>query len=352
MITHLKIGIIFTAYNVAPYLEKCLAPWFNLKNQINLKFAINSGMFSDYKKLGFTNKNAQTLEIINKYEFDYSMFPNENSFLLDEDDSRNYCLNYLQNHEKCDLIWFVDGDEIYREDEILNAIKFIEKTSDIDVYSVMFKNFTFNNMLHADFERINIYRTDRGKGLDRIYFDSHVIYNDGANYKEKSTCCIPKELLFIDHYSWLTDDTRTLEKIEYQKIRYEGNNLDDKCAYIIKNHDLFFSKKFYDNRNESYPVLHEFSEINDTRFLIDYKYFEKKLYIYLSPKDKNRIDFLNLKLFDNTNNKLILDWSFDIFPIIRLWHTCNLNGVYKLEISQNRKILHMENLYINYKISE
>lgn len=345
MISNLKIGILFTAYNCDPYLERCFAPWFNLKNKINLKFAINSGMFSEYKKLGFTNKNTKTLEIIKKYKFDY-FISTENSDLLEEDESRNNCLNYLKDIEKCDLIWFVDGDEIYKENEILNTIEFIENTPEIDCYTIMLRNFIFDEKYHSDFERVNIYRTDRGNGLDRIYFDSHLLYKDGTNTFAKRSFRIHKKLLFVDHYTWLTNDSRTLEKIEYQKIRYDGKNIDSICSYVFYNNDLFFNKKYYDERNFNYSVLHEFSNISDTRFTIDYNYKEKKLYI----SSNDTIDSLNIKLFDCNTNNLILDWSFDISCISRYWHICELNGIYKLEISNNERIIHMENFYVNYKL--
>lgn len=339
----LKIGILFTAYNCHDYVEKSLQPWFNLKNKINLRFAVNSGMFKMYEKLGFSNKNFQTLQILNKYKFDYFINTNDTD-LLEEDESRNKCLRFLQDEEKCDLIWFVDADEIYKEDEIFKAIDFINNTESIDWYAIMLRNYIFDGKCHLDFERVNIYRTDRGNGLDRIYFDSHLLYKDGSNTFAKTNCPIPKKLLFVDHYTWMTNDSRTLEKIQYQKVRYDGDNPESKCSYLYYNNDLFFNKKYFDERNHNYPVMHEFSEIVDTRFIVDYNFKEKRLYI----SSNDAIDFLNLKLYKE--DTLIFEWNLDIDCIYRHWHTCDLNGKYKLQISCNNNILHQENIYINHKL--
>ena len=41
-LNNLKIGVLFTAYNCGNYINECLNPWFNLKNNFNFKFAINT----------------------------------------------------------------------------------------------------------------------------------------------------------------------------------------------------------------------------------------------------------------------------------------------------------------------
>ena len=51
---NLKIGVLFTAYNCAEYVQYCLNPWFNLKNTVNgrLKKLKLISKYLKKKKLG------------------------------------------------------------------------------------------------------------------------------------------------------------------------------------------------------------------------------------------------------------------------------------------------------------
>lgn len=340
---NLKIGILFTAYNCADYINDCLIPWFNLKNTFNLKFAINTGMFKMYKDLGFPDRNAETLNILYNYRFDY-LINTKDSVLLDEDTSRNSCLNYLKDIQGCDLIWLVDADEIYTESQIVNTINYIYNNPSTDYYNIYFRNYTFADKLHLDFNRPNIYWCDKNGGIDRFHFDCHVLYKDGSLYHQRSGLNIPKNILFIEHYSWLSTDSRSKEKIEYQKNRHHGN-VDIRCSFVYYDNDLFFNKNFYDQRNVNYPVLHEFSDIKDLRFSIDYILQEKKIYINSSES----LDFFRIKLFDSDDNTK-LDWSTSIASHLKYWHIVDLDGIYKLEIYDNEILVHRQNIYINFKM--
>jgi len=341
---NLKIGVLFTAYNCAEYVQYCLNPWFNLKNTFNFKFAINSGMFKAYKDLGHPDRNSETLNAIYKYRFDY-LINTKDSLLLDEDGSRNSCLNYLKDIQGCDLIWLVDADEVYKENEIINTINYIRQNSSPDWYSTSFRNYTFDKNYHLDFERPNIYWTNRNDGIDRFYFDSHVLYKDGNLYNKKIGTHIPKTVLFIDHYSWLTNDTRSVEKIEYQKNRHHGD-IDIKCSYLYKNKELFFNKSFYEKRRVNYPTLHEFTNSIDNRISIEYDFYEKKLII----RPSEEINSATFKIYDSKNN-LILNWSTYVTNPLTYWHDVDLDGSYTFEMYCDSKLAHLQKIHINTKMT-
>jgi len=340
---NLKIGVLFTAYNCADYINGCLNSWFNLRKNFNFKFAVNSGMFKIYKELGFPDRNLETLNILYKYRFDY-LINTKDSVLLDEDTSRNNCLNYLKDIQGCDLIWLVDADEVYTESQIINTINFIRNNPEPDWYSILLRNFTFTDKFHLDFDRPNIYWTDRNNGIDRFHFDSHVLYKDGALYNQKNGLCIPKNILFIDHYSWLTNDTRSAEKIEYQKNRHHGE-IDTKCSYVYKDRELFFNKNFYEKRKVNHPFLHEFLNIIDNRFTIGYDYFDKHFYIMPSEEINN----VNLKIY-NLGKNVIFDRICDIRSPFKYWFAIDLIGSFKLEIYVDNKLTHEENFHIDTKM--
>jgi hypothetical protein len=340
----LKIGVLFTAYNCADYLNECLKPWFDLKKHLNLKFAINTGMFKIYKDLNFPNRNKETLDIIYNYRFDY-LLNSHDSVNLDEDTSRNLCLNYLKDIQGCDLIWLVDGDEVYNYLEIENTIDFILKNITYDWYSICMRNFTFEKKYHLDFDRPNIFWVARNQGMNKFVFDAHLQYNDGTLFYDHINICIPKNILFVDHYSWLQSDTRSKEKIEYQKIRHHGE-IDTRSSYIMNDNDeLFFNKNFYEKRNLLCPLLHEYLHVFDNRISISYDKNQKKLFIISTELINNT----TIQIFDSANS-LIMNWNVDLSNQYFLWHLVDLDGCHKLNIFVDNKLIHCQNLYVNFKM--
>ncbi len=243
-----KIGLLFTAYNCENYINSCLDPWIKLKEKHNIKIAANSGMFSDYKDLGFENKNQGTLDKLNQYKFDYFIKTDDQN-LLDEDSSRNKCLNYLINEQNCDLIWILDADEIYKELEIENIINYVNK-NDALYYSVNFKNYLFTKDYSSDYLPPRIFWTNKNSGIKKFHFDNHITYNDNSVSEVFPHHEIPKDVAYVDHYSWLAEDSRTKEKIIYQNKRFAGEE-NAKCAFVWDNNYncLLFNEYFYQKRN-------------------------------------------------------------------------------------------------------
>jgi autotransporter strand-loop-strand O-heptosyltransferase len=243
-----KIGLLLTAYNCENYVNPCLDPWMKLKEKHNIKIAVNSGMFSDYKALGFENRNQGTLDKLNKYKFDYFIKTDDQN-LLDEDSSRNKCLNYLINEQHCDLIWILDADEIYKELEIENIINYVNK-NDALYYSVNFKNYLFTKDYSSDYLPPRIFWTNKNSGIKKFHFDNHITYNDNSVSEALPHHEIPKNVAYVDHYSWLAEDSRTKEKIIYQNKRFAGEE-NAKCAFVWDdNYDcLIFNENFYQKRN-------------------------------------------------------------------------------------------------------
>ena len=251
-----KIGLLLTAYNCENYINPCLDPWMKLKEKYNIKIAVNSGMFSDYKALGFENRNQGTLDKLNKYKFDYFIKTDDQN-LLDEDSSRNKCLNYLINEQHCDLIWILDADEIYKELEIENIINYVNK-NDALYYSVNFKNYLFTKDYSTDYLPPRIFWTNKNSGIKKFHFDNHITYNDNSVSEMFPHHEIPKNIACVDHYSWLAEDSRTKEKIIYQNKRFAGEE-NAKCSFVWDdNYDcLIFNEDFYQKRNVQKPFNYE-----------------------------------------------------------------------------------------------
>ena len=245
----LKIGILLSAYNSENYIDECLEPWFKLKKDHDIVIGCNSGMYKEYVNFGFKPKNKETLVKLLNYDLDFLISTGPNS-LLDENDSKNNILDILK--DKCDLVWILDSDEFYTENDIINIIKYISENPQFDWYSVNFKNYTFSKNLWVEgFCPPRIFRTNRNGGINKFYFDNHINYNDGSAFDDKPNSSIPRNIAHIKHYCWLDDDTRSKEKVKYQEQRFTNG-----CSFewLENENRLIFSDKHYGLET---PILHE-----------------------------------------------------------------------------------------------
>jgi hypothetical protein len=157
----------------------------------------------------------------------------------------------------------LDGDEEYTSNQIENIMDFIVRHPTYDYYTVPFKNLTFKENLFNDYFRESIFRTNRHGGISHYYFDSFLTYNDGTITQQALGIEIPKSVSYVKHYSWLDDDTRSMDKIPYQKWRYVGHDgklsEDCRCAFEWnqETNKLEYSKSFYQCRQMEIPTLHE-----------------------------------------------------------------------------------------------
>lgn len=359
----MKIGVLLTAYNCEKYIDKCLEPWLKLKDEYDFVIACNSGMFRDYLELGIPEKNQGTInKLITKQLDCLTIISGKN--LIDEDHSRDISLDFLNGGRfargtKCDLLIVIDGDEVFTEDNIRNILDFVMKNPDHDGYKINFKNHTIReNLFTYDYEHDRIYWMNRHGGIRRFFFDNRFEYGDHydgkSTYKYSDSLTIPKSVAYVDHYSWLSDDPRTKDKILYQRKRYHGINYEIpeeiRCAFEWNDEkdSLEFSKAFWSGRGLQIPILHEMQGSYSFEFKIEYNRFENKI---------------TIESFENSG-----DCVFEIFDINRNHiYTCNINlnkgnywvmpssynyeadenftGFY-IQVSRNGELIHQENIYL------
>jgi hypothetical protein len=352
----MKIGVLLTCYNCDDYVDDCLYHWVNLREKMDIVIACNSGMFRDYFDLGIPENNEKTLEKLISYKLDF-LVTTSGKNLLDEDSSRNLCLDFL-NKQACDLLIYLDGDEIYTEEQILKILEFIEKNPTYDSYDICFKNHTIRRGLFLNnFIRDSIFWMNRYQGIQRFYFDQKFVYNDpNANYSNKIT--IPREIAFVEHYSWLSDDPRTKIKISYQESRYCGSNgqvpIEARCAYKFPpgSKNLTFNTSFFSHYGEQIPILREIGEIYSFDLELNFN------------RDQNIIQIYNQKLngdylFSITDSNLSSwgNYSFHLQEGVNYW--INPSGLFHFDQDENFKyfnikitkggiLVHDENLYLKF----
>jgi hypothetical protein len=313
-------------------------------------------MFRDYFDLGIPENNKGTLEKLISNQLDFLVTTSGRN-LLDEDSSRNLSLDFLKKQD-CDLLVYLDGDEIYTEAQIISILDFIQDNPEFDQYGICFKNYTIEDDLFLNnFIRKSIYWMKRYGGINRFYFDSDFIYND-PNSIYTNTTVIPREVAFVDHYSWLSDDPRTRSKIKYQNTRYVGPNSDIpenlRCGFVWdeEKDKLNFNKDFWDHfRREQIPILRKQIGTNYTfDFELDF------------DRAENRINVINLKgigvyefVISDSNEQHVYTTHLNLHPGITYWIAPSnyrfFNEepeTYYLEISVSKDAdnVHSERLYL------
>jgi hypothetical protein len=351
----MKIGIIFAAYNCEEFVDKCLEPWFSLRDTHDLVLTVTSGRFSDYQKLGIPNKNKETLKKLVSWDFDYLSITGGEK-LLDEDTSRNRCLEYLKPYN-CDLIWLVDLDEFYTQAQILSILDYVRSNQEVNNFWINFKNYTIRYPLFLPWSRPTLYRNNIRGGISNFYFDSYFSYLDGTDIKDETKVTIPKEVAFVDHMSWVSRDA-VKDKIKYQNIRYCGPGgdfpLEARCSFKWdqESNRLEFNDLFYKFYNTQIPVLRESGLIFSSKIDISF------------DRNENRIDIFNFSeegictfLIEDFSGSQYGSFEIHLTPGVSYW--INPTGDVKLDLDpeckgirvrifKNENEIHSEKLHFKF----
>lgn len=344
----MKIGLVFSAFNSEKYIDECLSSWMSLKKDLDITISCTSNMYRDYLNYGIDPDNYGTLGKLIKYKLDYLMTSNGNIH-FDENESKNTSLNLLKN--SCDLIWILDADEIYTKEEILNILDFINSNPH-DWFSVNFQNYTINDKLWMDgFCPPRIFRTNRNGGIRQFYFDNHIEYNNGDKFDSKSNISIPRNIAWVKHYSWLSDDSRSHHKIVYQNQRFAGEE-NARCAFSWENNKLIFNKLFYSSRGLPTPILHETIDKLSKNFTINFNKDNNTFYVQNILKDGIflfKIYHGNTgELIYETNMSVVAGYEYFIYPSDIRYHENKDFEKYRIEVLLDNKIIHNEFLHTKY----
>jgi len=287
----MRVGIIFSLYGCERYMDRCLSPWIKLRKELNLVLTATNGMYNDFLNYGFEDRSHKSLIKAVGKDFDF-LISTTGEYLWDEQNSRNYALNYLKDRN-VDVVWVVDGDEFYTEDDIKNIINFISDNSEPDAYAVQFKNYTIKIPYWTEgFCRETIYWTNRNGGILDFHFDVFVRYNNGKTINEtRNFLRIPKSISYIDHYSWLSDDPRIPEKIIYQNGRFSGKE-GERCSFMYEDLGVLdFNPRFWEGRDLEVPILHETLGPHCTDFDLNFSRKNRNIDIF-NVSESRKYEFL------------------------------------------------------------
>lgn len=342
---NMKIGILFASYNCADYIDKCFQPWLNLREELNLVLASTNGRYDLSTKESDAKGSHSLLKLIGK-DLDFLVHSSGKDNRWSEEQSRTYMLNFM-NDQKVDLIWCVDADEFYSESDIRNIINYVKNNNEYDAYCVQFKNYVFQLPYWIEgFQKDVIYWTDRHGGIKCFNFDNDITYNNNSiTQTNNNKINIPKSIAYVEHYTWLDNDSRIPEKIRNQNIKYDGQ-IDAKCAYKYnENNKLIFNESFYKSRNLQIPVLRKLGEKKSYEFFMYPLRSENLIYITEINCEKD----LLFKIYNN--NIMLYQTELKIKPKINFFISLTTkfsdlkNITIIVEDSQISSIIHEENFY-------
>ena len=246
----MRFGIIFCGFNVEKYVEA------SLKNFIGRKDFFISAVsvpFSEYAQQSKFVDNTTNILIEYKKEGKISELVTEPHFIV-ESNARNLALNALSQYN-VDYYWMVDGDEIYTDENIDAIVNYVENSSKF-WYSVSLKNFVFDKKTHLEepFCPPRIFPSYKYGFFDpQFYWDNDLVYSkigstETCNFRSFSNEAIPKEVAWVDHYTWLNDE------IGQRKVKYQIDHFGH-CSFKWVEDHLEFVEIYFQKTGEKKPVL-------------------------------------------------------------------------------------------------
>jgi hypothetical protein len=263
----MTIGVLACLFDCATNLESVLRAWFNVDlkaNGVGFKIAAVSGMFKEYAELGYDERaldieTAGELLCSEKYPFDYLYIINSPYCIthksqlrfFSEAETRDFALRYLLS-EKVDIVWLLDGDEIYTTSQIESIVNYIRQNDSADWYSVNFKNYIFDGEVWIPgFHPPRLFWAKRHEGIEKFYSDNVILYCDGNKSVDLAGIIIPEETAHIKHLTWLHSSGK--KKYEYQ-MKHFGE-----CSYVwnYEENRLEFNEEYYKKYRLPLPILND-----------------------------------------------------------------------------------------------
>lgn len=254
----MRIGVLLSLFREKDFIEPCLAPWLALKQAgldivISVVYARFEG--NDLAETEDDGSIEKLHEYLERGDIDYCIFP---ANVLSEHAARNLALKPLIDNG-IDYLYLLGVDEIYKESEIKNILKYVKDNPLSDYFNINFKNYTFDSKTYTKgFCPPRIYKIQIPAGkLDSLYYDDDCKYlsKDGKYIDYKSLSCkkIPENIAFIDHHTWYGE--RAKNKVAYQKAHFSHSPAGCSFDWDEKENKLIFNENYYKITGQAKPEL-------------------------------------------------------------------------------------------------
>lgn len=250
----MRIGIIYVAHQMAEYVPMSLGPWIAARTQhlddhefviaaVSVPFA---GFPQDKELDGTVGLLKNHLDA---NEIDHLITGNEP---MVETQARGAALTYLKSQD-VDIVWQVDSDESYTEQNIYRIARFVDKEPYIPSFRLCLKNYVFDDKTYLvdPFTPMRIHRIKVGS-LEAMTFwaDNNVMYGmPGLSYNrrddELAVMTVPQGAAWIRHITWLSD-LRSKRKIEYHENHFTSRPTGVRSSYRWdEDKGLVFNEAYY-----------------------------------------------------------------------------------------------------------
>lgn len=251
----IKLGVIFCGYNCDEHVAASLPIWEFLKKKMgdNLTFTVCNCLFEEYADMG-----QKVLPLAEWAKADFIDFCHHNKWPVSEAVARGECLKFLLTKD-IDFVLLVDADEFYTKENFDNIVKFVENNEFITWFKLSLKNYVFDNKTYLTdpFTPPRIFKVlDGDYELDSFSWDNDVVYRNTFGNKvphsQFSSITIPKNIAWINHYSWCGAADYLRDKVAYQLAHFNGV-----CSYRWddKENRLKFNEDFFEKYRLAIPKI-------------------------------------------------------------------------------------------------
>ena len=260
----MKIGVIFAFHsNSKDEIDLVLKPWreFGQNSDNTIIKSVVSYTFQENREIFSAKENEDTIQYLKTLKDIDFLFSDEDELTgtFQEANVRDAALQFLKNNN-VDVICIWDGDEYATVDQLNNIFSYVKKYEDFCWYSISYKNYVFNEktFLVDPFTPPRIFRTSfYNLKINRFYLDNDISYNiegQEGEYRFQGFPhkIIPKEVAWIKHYSWLSNE-RSRRKVIYQKKHFGKYGGECSYAWDEKNNKLIFDLDFHKKRGLMIP---------------------------------------------------------------------------------------------------
>lgn len=226
----MKIGIIYTCYQMEDLLDRSLPPWIEAKKRSlgghTYEICAICVPFIGYPLDGIEdNTKTKLLNHLAAKEIDHLISGRQPML---ETEARSEALRWLTlGVDKADITIIVDGDEFFLKEDILGAAAYVESQPLTTWFRLPYRNlvFTRNQYLAEPFTPPRIHRVRAGSYRTHSFWaDNNVLYGGAITRDLKqdlhfASATIPTHMAYPLHETWL-NNARSKSKVKYQLDRW------------------------------------------------------------------------------------------------------------------------------------
>lgn len=219
----MRVGVIFTAWQMAEYLPQSLGPWTDVRAQRlddhEIVICAINVPFAGFPQAETSDVTTQILKNrLEDQEIDHLITSDEP---MAETEARGAALTYLKTRD-VDIVVQWDADEITTEYDISRILRYVDGQPYVAWFRISYANLVFDRRtrLVDPFTPPRIHRVQFGiDEATHFSADNDIAYGP-RHQSALPSMTIPEAVAAPLHYSWVADDETSRARCR-AKIRYQ-----------------------------------------------------------------------------------------------------------------------------------